>query len=289
MLHLIVNPTAGNGDAAKTALLLQDYLKEKNIEFTAAYTDHPGQATELARLAAYKGVDTVVAIGGDGTISETAAGLVNTKTALGIIPAGTGNDFVKTVGIPKNWKDAVDFLLSHPARPVNTGLVNDEFFMNVCGVGFDVMVLEYSIEAKKKVKGILPYLYGVFRAIKSFRPIPMHIEIEGQPPMDGKYMICSIANGRYVGGGIPIMPIADIGDGLLDVLVVDSLPNWKIPFYLPAILMGKLYKIKSLAHHYRTATCSIRVEGAKLNLDGELRPIEEAAFKNQESALLLHW
>lgn len=288
MLQIIVNPTACNGDAKKTALAVEEYLRQKQVDFKMVYTQYPNNATELAREAAQNNIDTVVALGGDGTISETAAGLMGTSTALGIIPAGTGNDFIKTVGIPAQWQEAVDFLLSHPARPVNTGVVNQRQFMNVCGVGFDVMVLEYSLEAKKHSKGIWPYLYGVFRAIRAFRPIEMHIEIEEQEPMDGKYMICSIANGRYFGGGIPIMPIADIGDGLMDILVVDSVPRWHIPFYLPSILLGSLYK-KKIAHHYKARRCSISASGVKLNLDGEILPVEKCFFETRNDALLLHW
>ena len=288
MLEIIVNPAAGNGEAKEIALEVEKYLQEKGQEFKIVYTEYPTHASQLARDAARRGVDTVVALGGDGTVSETAEGLVNSKTALGIIPAGTGNDFIKTAGIPSRWKDAVDFLLSHPARPVNTGLVNDRLFMNACGMGFDELVLEYSIEAKKHAKGIWPYLYGVFKAIFTFHAPEMHIEIDGQEPMDGKYMICSIANGRYIGGGIPIMPLADMDDGLLDVLVVDSVPRWKIPFYLPAILGGTLYK-KKPAHHYRTSRCLLRCKGAKLNLDGEIIPVEETLFLNKPDALLMHW
>lgn len=289
MIEIIVNPAASSGDAVQTARRVEEYLREKHVEFCMVYTEAPNHATALARDAAARGVATVAALGGDGTVTETAAGLVSTNTAFAIIPAGTGNDFIKTVGIPADWKDAVDFMLTHPARPVNTGVVNGRLFMNVCGVGFDVMVLEYSLEAKKHSKGIWPYLYGVFKAIKAFRPIEMHIEIDGQEPMDGKYMICSIANGRYFGGGIPIMPIADIGDGLLDILVVDAVPRWVIPFYLPAILMGSLYKKTKIAHHYRTQKCLIRVKGAKLNLDGEILPMEEAGFDTLSDALLMHW
>ena len=288
VIEIIVNPVAGSGAAKETALEVEKYLQQKGQEFKIIYTEYPNHASQLARDAASRGVETVVALGGDGTVSETAEGLVNSKTALGIIPAGTGNDFIKTVGVPAHWKAAVDFLLEHPARPVNTGLVNERLFMNACGMGFDELVLEYSLEAKKHAKGIWPYLYGVFKAIFTFKPIEMHIEIDGQEPMHGKYMICSIANGRYIGGGIPIMPIADIGDGLLDILVVDSVPRWVIPFYLPSILMGTLYK-KKVAHHYRASRCLLRSEGAKLNLDGEIVPVDETLFLNKPDALLMHW
>ena len=288
MIELIVNPVAGNGRARQTGEQAAAYLRERDVEFVTKLTNHPGHATDLARDAAGRGVDTVIALGGDGTVTETAQGLRHTATALGIAPAGTGNDFIKSVGTPKNWKDALDFILTHPARPVNTGVMNDRFFMNVCGAGCDVMVLDYALDAKKRLSGIWPYLYGVIRAIKTFKPFQMHIEVDENTVLDGKYMICSIANGRYIGGGIPIAPLADVTDGVFDVFVVDAVPRWKIPFYLPSLMMGKLYKHK-IAHRYLSPACALASPGMRLNLDGEILPIEDTRFTCETDALLLHW
>lgn len=287
MIDVIVNPVARNGQARQIGREAETYLQERGIEFSMHYTQHPGHATLLAQEAARRGADTVIALGGDGTVCETAAGLVHTHTALGIAPAGTGNDFIKTVGTPKHWKDAIDFILSHPARPVNTGTVNNRFFMNVCGGGFDVLVLNYALNAKKYVKGIWPYLYGVIRAITSFTPFQMHVEA-GDASFDKECMICTIANGRYIGGGIPIAMMADVTDGLLDVIAIDAVPRWKIPFYLPSLMAGKLYT-KKIAHHYRATTAALSSPGMLLNLDGEILPIEESRYTCETDALLLHW
>ncbi|MBE5800664.1 MAG: diacylglycerol kinase family lipid kinase [Clostridiales bacterium] len=288
MIEIIVNPAAGNGRAKVIAEEVTRYLTEKNIEHTMVYTEHPDHATELAKDAAARGIETVVALGGDGTVTEVARGLAHTGTALGIIPSGTGNDFIKAINIPRSWRDAVDFILTHPAREVNTGTMNDRFFMNACGAGFDVMVLDYSIEAKKHCSGIWPYFYGIIRAIKNYKPFRMHVEVGDDLVLDGEYMLCSIANGQYIGGGIPIARQADVTDGLLDVLVVDAVPRWKIPFYLPAIMLGTLPKLKP-AHLYRVQRCRLSSPGMRLNLDGEVLPIEDASFALKADALKIHW
>lgn len=288
MIELIVNPVAGNGRAKQIGDMAAAYLKEHGADFITRTTEHAGHATELARAAAERGADTVIALGGDGTVTETAQGLWHTKTALGIIPAGTGNDFIKSVGLPPKWQDALAFILSHPARPVNTGVMNDRFFMNVCGAGFDVQVLDFALQAKKYMRGIWPYLYGVIRAIKAYRPFRMHIEADCQAVLDGEYMICSIANGKYIGGGIPIAPLADVTDNVFDLIVVDAVPRWRIPFYLPALMLGKLYKCK-IAHRYLVPECVLRSPGMRLNLDGEILPIDDTRFICEADALLLHW
>ena len=288
MIDLIINPTAGNGYGKTVGDLVSEYLAQRGVEYRSHYTEYPGHATVLAKQVAEVGSDTVAAIGGDGTLTEVASGLQHTGTALGVIPAGTGNDYIKVTGTPKGWKEAVDFILTHPARPINTGTVNDRLFINVCGAGFDVMTLEYALIAKRHVQGIWPYLYGVIRAIKTFKPFDMHIQVDDHTVLDGQYMICTIANGRYIGGGIPIAPLADVTDGVFDLMLVDKMPRWKIPFYLPSLLMGTLYKHK-VSHRYLTAKCSLCSPNMRLNLDGEILPMEETHFTCETDALMLHW
>ncbi len=288
VMELIVNPVAGNGRAKLVGEMAAQYLAEKKVEYRLRLTEYQGHATELSRQAAEAGTDTVIAVGGDGTVSETAAGLMHTNTALGIVSAGTGNDFVKALNAPRKWREAIDFILSHPPRPIDTGVMNDTFFMNVCGAGFDVMVLDYANTAKKHASGIWPYLYGVVRAIKNFKPFAMHIEIGEDVRLDGQYMICSVANGKFVGGGIPIAPVADVADGLFDVVVVDAVPRWKIPFYLPGLLGGKLMGYK-ITHHYRAASCALSSANMRLNLDGEILPIDQTRFTCERDALRVHW
>ena len=205
-----------------------------------------------------------------------------------MVPAGTGNDFVKTIGTPREWRAALEFILTHPPRPVNSGMMNDRFFLNVGGAGFDVMVLDFANAARKRLSGIGSYLYGVLRAISAFRPIPMHVEIGGDVVLDGQYMICSVGNGRFIGGGIPITPKADVTDGLFDIQLVDAVPRWKIPFYLPSLMMGTLFKHPP-AHNYRASSCTLTSPGMRLQLDGEILPVKRAHFVCESDALLMHW
>lgn len=288
MIELIVNPTAGNGRSMATCEAVVRRLKELKVEHVLRQTNHPGHATEIARDAASRGVKTVVAIGGDGTVTETAAGLNGTQTALGIIPSGTGNDFIKSACIPTEWEKALDVILNRPAKPVNSGVINSQFFINVCGTGLDVMALDYAERAKKVVHGILPYLYGVLCAIFKYNPVQMHIEIGDDIVMDGKFMVCSVANGRFFGGGIPIAPQAALTDGLLDVLVVDAVPRWKLPAYLVMLLMGKLNRCK-VSHSFLATHCKLSCNGMRLNLDGEILPMKSAEFFCSSDSLLLHW
>lgn len=288
MIEIIVNPTAGNGRSLEIGKEVAEKLKTLGREFILHKPEKPDDATVIAKEAAARGAETVIAIGGDGTIHKAASGLRGTKTALGIIPAGTGNDFIKSAGIPFKWEDALDFILSHPARPVDCGMVNDSFFMNECGTGFDVLALDYAAEVKHFSRGLFPYMYGVIRSILTYKAVDMHIEIDDDTVLDGKYLVCAVANGSFIGGGIPIMPGSDLCDGLLDVMVVDNLPNWRIPPLLLPLMKGTLYK-KPIAHRYLAKRCVVRCNNMRLNLDGEIYPMQEAVFRVDPGALLLHW
>lgn len=288
MLTFIVNPTAGSGYALKQEEPIRRMLEERRVAYRILRTEHPGHATELARAAAREAACTgVVAVGGDGTAYEVACGLVDTNVPLGIIPAGTGNDFIKTAGIPRQPMAALAFLLTHKPRAVDIGSMNERLFLNVCGTGFDVTVLEQTVSAKRYCRGLLPYLVGLVRGIFHYRPVHVRLTVDGET-REEEVLVCSVANGRYIGGGIPICPAAQPDDGLLDLVVVEKKPRWQIPFYLPALMMGRILRLR-VTSHIRCRTVRIVSPGMRLNVDGEVFSMDEAAFRVMPGRLMLFW
>lgn len=289
MLTFIVNPAAGNGFALKIQNQLKEEMSKRGIEDCRyVQTEKPGHATELARATAMEPDCTgVIAVGGDGTAFEVACGLMNTGVPMGIIPAGTGNDFIKTVNIPKKPIDALDFILTHEPRPVDVGGLNERLFLNVCGTGFDVTVLDYTLAAKKYCRGLLPYLIGLIRGIAHYKPV--HVRFTADDHTEERdVLICSVANGRYFGGGIAICPEASADDGLLDLIVVEHKPRWRLPFLVPSLLMGRILKF-SFTTHKRCKTVEIFSKGMRLNVDGEIIQIDSAKFSLLKGALSLFW
>jgi YegS/Rv2252/BmrU family lipid kinase len=204
---------------------------------------------------------------------------------MGILPAGTGNDLIKSAGIPGDPMKALDFLLSHEAYPVDTGSVNDQFFLNVCGTGFDVTVLDCTEHFKSRFRGLTPYLLGLIQAIFRYKPVNLSLEIDGEH-RDGRYLVCSIANGQYFGGGIPICPVADIADGLLDLVLIKNVPRSAIPRYLPGLMMKKALTYK-ITTHRRVEEITLIGEGLRINTDGEVQPMNQVTFRVVPHSLLL--
>jgi len=288
LYYLIINPSAGNGRAQRTSEALLDMLHARSIPCKALYTTHPGHATELAQQAVLENAKAVLSIGGDGTAFEVACGLMDSDVPMGIIPAGTGNDFIKTLGTPKDPLAAMEFVLNHEPRTIDTGKLNERLFLNACGTGFDVYVLDYAEKAKRYVKGILPYLYGVICAIFRFKPVPIKLTLDDGMIIQDEVLICAIANGRVFGGGIPIAPTAEVDDHLLDVLVLKKQPRWRLPKYLPGLLLGKILDF-DITTHYRCRKCELISPGMRLNADGEILALDHASFESQDDRLLLYW
>jgi len=290
MIHLVINPAAGNGSATRVGERIVALLKEENTAFDVSFTEYPGHATALAKEAAEKGIGTVVAVGGDGTVCETARGLVGMDAALGIIPAGTGNDVIKMLGTPRKPEEALRFVLEHPAHEIDAGWVNDMLFLNECGTGFDVCVLDYTLVAKKYVRGMLPYLWGVLRTIFTYKPIEVTVEVDGEGAFQKKLLLLAVANGRFIGGGMDVAPKSVPNDGLLDLILIDSMPNWRMPAQLLKLLTGRILEIPgTVCRRCKSVTVTMNDAKMRLNLDGEIVPVPHATFRVAPGALKVHW
>ena len=287
MIYAICNPAAASGHAAQTGEMIDALLEEKGIEHRMAQTEGPGHATELARQAAEEGAETVLSIGGDGTALEVAKGLIGTDSALGIVPAGTGNDFVKTLGIPRDPAAAMDFILNHPARPTDAGEINGQLFLNETGTGFDVSVLDYAAKAKRYVRGILPYLYGVLRTLFRFRSVPVTWSTEGSESTVTDAFVVAAGNGGIIGGGIPIAPEARADDGLLDVVIVGRILRRNLPARLAGLMRGKILEFPETTW-FRAKSFRFSVPGGRANVDGEIPEMKEAEVRILPGALRIH-
>jgi len=287
MIFVICNPAAGNGRGEKIGRQIEEALKHKGLPYQFQWTRRPDHATELAESARENGADTVLAIGGDGTAFEVARGLFNSNTALGIIPAGTGNDFVKTIGVPQDPLAALEHTLSHPPQKTDIGLFNDRTFLNEIGAGFDVMVLDYALKAKRYCRGLLPYLYGVLQTLFRFRAIPLTYTTEDGQTVTKDVFVIAVANGGVIGGGIVIAPDAKADDGLLDVVIVDNVKKWRLPARLIGLMQGKILSFPE-SHFARVRSISFSSPNMRLDADGEIISVDSVQARILPGALLIH-
>lgn len=287
MIYAICNPIAGSGRGRVIGEIIEKVLTEKKIPHIIAFTESPGHAIRLAQDACNHHADTILAIGGDGTALEVARGMIGRDSALGIIPAGTGNDFVKSLGVPLQAVEALEYILSHPAKGTDVGEINGEVFLNEVGTGFDVAVLDYAAKAKKSFRGILPYLYGVIMSMFRFHPIMLTYAVDDGESVSLEAMVVSAANGVKIGGGIPIAPQAKVDDGKLDVTIVGKIKKTRLIGRLIGLMNGKILDFPE-THYYRAKCVTFDVPDMRMNIDGEIVREKKITARVLPGALMIH-
>ena len=193
-------------------------LRANGGEVAHGATTRPGEEAELTEAAVARGFRRVVAVGGDGTWGNVANALLRSgqEVTLGIVPAGTGCDLAKSLGIPPNDLAACARIIQQgSARPIDVGRIEDKYFLNVAGFGYDIAVLEDSWRVRWLSGGLL-YQYCALRQIGAYPGFPVEIEVDGVPAGREDLLMLIVANGRVFGGGFHIAPRADLGDGRLD-------------------------------------------------------------------------
>ncbi len=244
----IVNPKAAKGGAARIGERLRAELSARGLAQEMHLTERAGHACELARDT---GAKTVVAVGGDGTINEVANGIVGSGKALGIIPAGSGNDLIKSLDIPAEFGASLETVFQGVVQEIDVGYVRctkdgiatrsgfcDEgrYFVNGVGIGFDAAVAAKTAEIPY-LRGVLLYLAAVFQTLGKYRPPEFRVSYgHGQKTFTG--LLIAIGNGRCAGGGFYLTPGAEPDDQLLDVCMVRSLPIGSILRLMPKVMRG---------------------------------------------------
>ena len=214
-----------------------------------------------------------------------ASGLAGTGVPMGIIPAGTGNDLIKTLGLPKDPMACLQLVLSQAPRPTDILRVNERHCLNVAGLGFDVAVLQQTPH-DPRLHGLLPYLIGVLRAIRRHQPVHVRYELDGGETEERDVLLLSAANGRYIGGGIAVCPAAVPDDGKLDVVMVRDVSRRRIPFYLPGLLLGRILRF-SITRHTLADRLHIVSPGMELQIDGEIFTMDEADIAVEPGGILI--
>ncbi len=266
---LIANPAAGRGRSAAAVLRVVELLKSRGASFDLELTTAPKQAAEIARRSLAE-FDAVVALGGDGTVNEIVPAMLGSGRPLGIIPTGSGNDLIKSLGIPKSIEKSVDTVLHGTTRVIDAGRINDTYFVNGVGIGFDAAVNRESYEIGHSRRGLWLYICALARMLGRFEPVPVTIALNGRTVSEEIFLL-TIGNGTTVGGGFRLTPHAQVDDGLLDVTIVRPLGVPALLWHLPKVFLGTIDRAKRYARLERTARITVTSSGpVPVHVDGEI-------------------
>jgi diacylglycerol kinase (ATP) len=232
--QLVYNPTAGRGRARRHIAAARDHLRRRGVDVDCVESASPADLTRIAADGFRGGYDRVVVCGGDGSLNLAVRELDLSACTLGIIPLGSGDDFARVLGIPRNVPGACDVLLSGNTREVDVALANGTRYLGVASLGFDAEVTRYANDHVTFLRGSAVYLYALLRVLPRFTPHRVRIDAA----RDEEIMFAVVGNSRQYGGGIRIVPDAKIDDGQLDLCMVRKTTRVELLKTLPSAYSG---------------------------------------------------
>ncbi len=271
----IYNPISGISGKKMIVSQIESRLDKNLFSYIIRKTEYAGHATVLAQEAVDEGVDVVCAIGGDGTVNEVGRALINTKTALAIIPSGSGNGLARHLHIPLDPISAIELINECTIRKMDYGIINLHPFFCTCGVGFDAFISEKF--AKSKVRGPITYIENVLRNGLNYNPETYEIDMvsETEEHIVQKAFLIACGNASQYGNNFYITPQASVRDGLLDVTIIRPFTLIDVP-QMAIHMMGGTLDDDSHMSTYRCKSLSIyRQQPGVIHYDGD--PAEAAS------------
>ncbi len=262
---IIINPISGTRNKAVIENMIERDLPEREFNYAIEYTMGPTHATELAKTAARDGFDLVIAVGGDGTVNETATGLIHTDTALGIIPIGSGNGLGRHLQIPTNTVKAIRALRESAPMKIDVCTANDRPFFNVAGVGYDARIAHEF--AQMESRGFSAYIYSVVQQWFKYKPKKYKIKTD-QDTFKRRALLITVANGSQFGNNAWIAPNARLDDGLMDVCLLTKFHTLAAPL-VAYQLFNKTIEDSRYLEVFKTGEFTLKHKSKRAHLDGE--------------------
>jgi diacylglycerol kinase (ATP) len=284
---LIVNPVSGTDTGSEQLPLINARLRQHVGLMDIVMTIGEGDATVAAADAARHGYDRIYVAGGDGTLNEVLNGVASIpgrlgQIELGILPLGTGNDFARALGFPEAIETVLDIHEHSTPAPVDVGVLNGRYFLNVSGGGFIAEVSDAVDTELKSIAGKLAYLIGGAQVLLTHEPVSTKITwTDGQAGGTREFALHAFAvcNAQQIGGGRLIAPDARVDDGLLDVCLIQAMPTVEFVALLRRVSSGD-HVDDARVHYFRARDVDLRFDRLiKVNTDGQVLEAESCEYR----------
>lgn len=265
-IAFIINPISGGISKSAIPNLIEQHLNHQKFAPTLFYTKSTQHNQELAKECVALKFDIIVAVGGDGTINNTAKYVVNSNSVFGIIPLGSGNGLARHLNISMNPVKAIEQLNAFNVKTIDTGTVNNHFFINVTGVGFDAHVTD--LFAKAPRRGFWQYTKITLGEFAKYKSQQYQLTIDGKHVVEDAFLIC-VANGSQYGNNAYISPLSNVSDGLFEITILKPFKVYQMP-KLGAMIFRKNIHQSALVTVLQGKQIRIsRKQGTVVNVDGE--------------------
>lgn len=263
---VVINPASGNGLAMKQWKAAEIILQSKGFNYNICHTQPEGKTIEMVKGIIENGCNHLIVMGGDGTLNEVANGIMLQKRyasheiKVGVVPIGTGNDWIKTADIPTNTNDAINIICAGNTSLQDIGRatyqINNSkhvrYFVNTAGSGLDSIVInkvsQKKSAGKKKLTNKLVYILTLLAEFTKYKPIEVTLETDNGTTLKGNMLNFAIGIGKYNGGGMLPFPNANPGNNLFEVLFISNMPKIRMLFALPKLFSGTLDKVKEVKY-----------------------------------------
>lgn len=268
--HLILNPAANKGRAKNSQAAISRFLKGRGMEAVWHVTKAPGDAGRI--VEGLPDGSLAVAVGGDGTMREVAAACMGAELILGVLPVGSGNDYVKALGVGTKLDGALETLARGGIRRVDAGEANGVTFFNGLGIGFDAQVAAGVEKAPAYLGGFGRYMWSVVRLLWGFRCHEAVLRLDGERTVETKTILIAAALGTTYGARFKLAPDARLDDGLFDVIWSEEVSQAEVLRLIPAALAGTLSKHPKV-HMVRSREIEVELsDEVPAHVDGEMLP-----------------
>lgn len=264
--RFIINPVSGGKNKKTVPGKIRKLISYADIDAEIIVSKNSNNTIFLAKEAVSKNYDAVIAVGGDGTINNIAAQLIGTNTALGIIPMGSGNGLSRALNIPFNLHKAIELILQFNTQEFDTGIINQNPFINLAGVGFDAHVagkFHHSV-----TRGLLNYVKIAISEFNNYKPRVYNIFYNGIERKISAFLI-TINNGTQFGNNAYTAPNALLNDGLLNVMIIHGCSWYNIPSLAFRLFTKTIHKHPQVESFTTSSISIIREHNELVNIDGE--------------------
>lgn len=265
----IVNPAAGKGKALALIPKIKESFDDENIDYSIKITEKKGHGEKIAEEGIKKGFSHIISVGGDGTAYEIINGIKKEKVVLGVLPAGTGNDFARMIKMPKEYPKVLKMIKTAETKRIDIGKINDRYFLNFSSVGIDAEIAKETEKIKRYISGPSAYVVGVLKTFFKYKNEEVNIQID-EKQIKRNIELVAIGNGKYYGGGMKINPMAEFDDGLLDICLVNKMSKIKFALLFLTVFKGNHLKFREVESFRGKRVKICGDESLLLNADGNI-------------------
>jgi YegS/Rv2252/BmrU family lipid kinase len=263
----LVNPNSGTKKKKKIPKLINALIDQSIFDFEVRHTLFKGEATQIVTEKLAEGYRYFVAVGGDGTINETAKALINTDAILAIIPVGSGNGLARHLNIPLKSSKAIKLINKLKVSTIDYGTINNTPFFCTCGVGFDALIGARFDQSKKR--GLISYVRIAISEFFRFKPEKFTLSNDEGEAIQYPAFLITVANASQYGNNAFIAPMAKVRDGLLDTCILAPFNLFWVPQIAWQLFSGKLYQNRYATYLQGSSIKITRASEGLVHLDGE--------------------